>query len=60
VEDPIDGLIRGRSRGARLARSRGVARRRALVGLTLLLLLGSDALLGRPSHGEEDGWFLIV
>ena len=60
MEDTIDGLISGRSRGARLARSRGVAGRRALVGFTLLLLLASDALLGRASHGEEDGWFLIV
>jgi len=55
LEDTVDGLVGRRGRGARLARRRGVAGRRALVGLALLLLFSSGALLRRTSHGEESG-----
>jgi hypothetical protein len=55
VKDTVEGLVGGRSRGARLARGGRVAGRGALVGLTLLLLLSSDALLRRASHDEKVG-----
>jgi hypothetical protein len=53
VEDTVEGLVGRRGRGARLARGGRLAGRWTLVGLTLLLLVGSNAVLGGTSHGER-------
>jgi hypothetical protein len=51
VKNTAEGLVGRRGRGQRLAGGRSSAGRRALAGLALVLLLGSDAILG-SAHGE--------